>query len=351
MLPFWLGSLSLNYGRYEMTSSTQVEIRQLPDGHVNANDFALAEVALPPLGSGEVQVRNDWMSLDPYMRLGLTRQDGFVAQLAPGDILNGPAIGVVEKSLDTAFPVGAHILSQMGWRSHFVANARDVPLKLVDSDVPPEWHLGLLGLTGVTAWLGIEEVLLPAEGETIFISGAAGAVGSIACQLAKRRGARVLGSAGSDEKAQWLMRELGVDAVLQYREHSVEAFVETHAPDGVDCYFDNVGGAMLEAFLSLVRPGGRIGLCGAMSQYEQGDYRTGPKNFFAVIENGLCLQGFNAFRLSEHKWTEIAGRLKALARTGELKPCQSIVNGIEQVPDAFARMFDAGQCGKLIVRI
>jgi NADPH-dependent curcumin reductase CurA len=334
-----------------MTSSTQVEIRRLPDGHVDANDFALTQMTLPEPGPGEIQVRNSWMSLDPYMRLGLTRQDGFVAQVTRGDVLNGPAIGVVEKSRDGAFPEGCHVLSQMGWRSHFIADPRQPDLKLVASDVPLEWHLGLLGLTGITAWLGIEEVLVPAKGETIFISGAAGAVGSIACQLAKRRGARVLGSAGSEEKAEWLVREVGVDAVLRYREQSVEAFVERHAPGGVDCYFDNVGGAMLESFLTAMRPGGRIGLCGAMSQYEQGDYRNGPKNFFAVIENNLWLKGFNAFRLPDQEWSVIAARLKALAQNDGLRPCQSVVNGIAQVPDAFARMFDAGHCGKLVVRI
>lgn len=334
-----------------MALATQVQIRQLPDGHVTANDFVLAEVPLPEMHAGDIEVRNVWMSLDPYMRLGLTRQEGFVAQLSTGDVLNGSAIGVVERSLNAAFPVGSHILSQMGWRSHFVASPQDAIAKLVDSDVPLEWHLGLLGLTGITAWLGIEGVLAPMQGETIFISGASGAVGSIACQLAKSRGARVLGSAGSDEKAQWLIRELGVDAVHQYRKQSVEDFVKDNAPDGVDCYFDNVGGTMLDSFLSAMRPGGRVGLCGAMSQYEQGNYRSGPKNFFAVIENNLCLEGFNAFRLPEEKWAEIAGRLKALARSGGIKPCQTMVNGIAQVPDAFARMFETGQSGKLVVQI
>lgn len=334
-----------------MVSSTRVSIRQLPDGHIKATDFVVDSALLEGPGSGEVLIRNQWMSLDPYMRLALTVQDGFVASLGPGDIPNGPAIGVVETSFNDAFPVGAHVLSQSGWRSHVVANPHDAALKLVDTDVPLEWHLGLLGLTGVTAWLGIEEVLLPTQQETIFISGAAGAVGSIACQLAKRRGARVLGSAGSTEKAAWLKDELGVDAVLNYREQPIEQFLEDHAPQGVDCYFDNVGGAMLETFLTLIRPGGRIGLCGAMSQYEKSDYRSGPKNFFTVVENNLCLKGFNAFRLSDDKWSKIVAALKTLALNNAIKPCQCVVEGIEQVPNAFAQMFEAGQCGKLVVRI
>ena len=351
MHPCLCGVHATRKAQDEMTSSTRVEIRRLPDGHIAADDFRLTEAVLPPVGPGQVQVRNGWMSLDPYMRLGLTPQDSFVAKLAPGDILQGPAIGVVERSCDAAFPEGAQVLSQMGWRSHFVADAGSAALSRVDGDVPAEWHLGLLGLTGITAWLGIEDILQPTAGEMIFISGAAGAVGSIACQLAKRRGARVLASAGSDEKAAWLVREIGVDAVVDYRTRSIEAFVEEECPGGVDCYFDNVGGDMLERFLTLVRPGGRIGLCGAISQYEKSDYRRGPGNFFAVIENGLSLRGFNAFRLTAPEWAEIAGHLKALALNGDLKPCQTIVEGIGKVPEAFAGMFGAGQCGKLVVRI
>lgn len=332
--------------------ATEIRIERLPVGHTRAQDFRSVKTVLKELEPAEVLVRNEWMSLDPYMRLGLSSQAGYVAPLKPGDMLGGPAVGIVEASADPEFPVGARVLSQMGWRSHFTTKPTDAGLvRVSDADVPPEWHLGLLGLTGVTAWIGIERVLRPGPGETIFISGAAGAVGSIACQLAKIRGARVLGSAGSQEKIDWLLNDIGVDAVFNHRTQDLSAFLSDEAPGGVDCYFDNVGGAMLEMFLERTRPGGRIGLCGAMSQYEQEDYRSGPANFFAAIESELRLEGFNAFRLSPDQWASAAAELKRLAREGRLKPCHSIVHGIENVPAAFAGMFGNGQCGKLIVQI
>ncbi len=335
-----------------MAEATEIRIERLPVGHVAPTDFRLVVTPLPEPRPGEVRVRNEWMTLDPYMRLGLTSQEGYVAPLGPGDMLGGPAVGVVEYSTDPAFPVGARVHGQLGWRSHFVALPADAGLVLLgDQDVPPDWHLGLLGLTGVTAWIGIDRVLRPVADEVIFISGAAGAVGSIACQLARMRGARVLGSAGTVDKAAWLRDELGLDAVFLHREAGLGAFLDEYAPQGVDCYFDNVGGQMLETFLTRTRPGGRIGLCGAMSQYEQGDYRSGPANFFAVIENELRLEGFNAFRATPEHWGEAAARLKSLAQDGSLKPCHSVVQGIANVPQAFANLFDTGYHGKLVVRL
>lgn len=335
-----------------MTLSVQVRVKQLPQGCTKAGDFELVEAVLPELDQGQILVRNEWMSLDPYMRLGLTQQEGYVSQICPGDILGGAAVGVVEISNDAGYPVGTRVLSNLGWRSHYIADAAQDGISPISTlNTPPEWHLGLLGLTGVTAWIGIEDVLQPVDGETIFISGAAGAVGAIACQLAKLRGARVLASVGSDEKANWLVDELGVDATVNYRSDSLTAFLDAHAPAGVDCYFDNVGGHMLETFLTRTKPGGRIGLCGAMSQYEEGDYRAGPANFFAAIENNLRLEGFNAFRLPPARREAIVKELMVRAESRLIRPCQALVEGIEQVPNAFEAMFSAGQCGKLVVRI
>ncbi|MAM11705.1 MAG: NADP-dependent oxidoreductase [Rhizobiaceae bacterium] len=335
-----------------MADAVEIRIERLPVGHVRADDFKAVSAVLKSPEHGEVHVRNKWMSLDPYMRLGLSPQAGYVAALNPGDMLNGPAVGIIEASGHPDFPVGSHVLSQMGWRSQFVSQPEDCGAALlVDVDVPLEWHLGLLGLTGVTAWLGISKVLRPQKGETIFISGAAGAVGSIACQMAKLRGARVLGSAGSPDKVDWLVNELGVDVATNYREQDLGAFLDENAPEGVDCYFDNVGGGMLDTFLVRTKPGGRIGLCGAMSQYEESDYRAGPANFFSVIENNLQLLGFNAFRLSGEEWAEATTELKRLVKEQGLKPCHSIVRGIKNASLAFAQMFEKGQLGKLLVEI
>ena len=330
-------------------ASTEVRIRRLPEGRLETEDFILVDVELPPLAEGEILVRNEWMSLDPYMRLGLTQQVGYVSTLQPGNVMSGAAVGIVDQSRDSTFPTGAIVLSQMGWRTHFIAKAKD--LAMIDPQVPPAWHLGFLGLTGVTAWIGIEEILCPSKGETVFISGAAGAVGSIACQLAKRRGAHVMCSASSDDKAAWLREEIGVDGVVNYQRDSVDEFLGKQAPDGVDCFFDNVGGKMLETLIQRMKSGGRIGLCGAMSQYQDRDYRAGPANFFAVIEKSLRLAGFNAFSLPTARWQRVVAQLSDLAKCGELTPCQSIVEGVENVPAAFAAMFAGGYRGKVVVRL
>ena len=325
----------------------QVLLRRNPVGRLSVDDFELVEIALPPLASDQVRVRNRWMSIDPYMRLALSSQAGYLAMMQPGDPMGGAAVGIVEESRDWSLPPGSLVLSQMGWRSQFVSPGSD--LVQLDGAIPGSWHLGLLGLTGVTAFVGIEQVLLPRAGETIFVSGAAGAVGSIACQLAKRRGARVLGCAGSPDKVRWLIEEASVDAVVDYNAGPVDDFLGREAPDGVDCYFDNVGGPMLETLLEKIKPHGRIALCGAMSQYQSGDYRAGPVNFFSIIERSLAVTGFNAFLLSPDETLTSVGWLRDRALSGELKPCATIVNGLHSAAPAFVGLFDGSFLGKLIV--
>lgn len=327
----------------------QVQLSSQPQGQIRATDFDLVDSNLPEGRSNDIVVRNEWMSVDPYMRLGLGDQKGFLAPLQPGDVMQGAAIGVVEQSRDPAFPEGSHVLSNMGWRSRFLAQPEQ--LAPVSSDIPLHWHLGILGLTGVTAYLGIEEVLAPRAGETMFISGASGAVGSIAVQLAKLRGARVIGTCSSPEKAAWLLQEAGIDAVSDYRQETTEAFLDREAPDGVDCYFDNVGGPILECLLGRMKPYGRVALCGAMSQYEAGDYRRGPADFFSVIEKSLTLRGFNAFLLSHDENAKIVEWLKAKAIDRKIKPFETIIDGLDKAASAFAGLFQGGYLGKVIVKI
>lgn len=295
-------------------------------------------------------MRNQWMSLDPYMRLVLAPQEGFVASKQPGDMLEGAAIGVVEQSDDPALPVGAVVRSNLGWRSHFAA-APAMLSQVQPGSAPLSWHLGLLGLTGITAWVGIEQVLQPKAGEVVLVSGASGAVGSIAVQLARLKGARVLATCGSDEKAARLRDELGVDAVMNYRTTSLAEFLAGAAPEGIDCYFDNVGGDMLDGVLGFMKPHGRVGLCGAISQYETENYRAGPRDFFAVIEKSLRLEGFNAFLIPESESAGIVEKLEALALAGSIKIFETVVDGLENVAAAFAGIFSGEHQGKVVVRI
>lgn len=328
----------------------EIRLRRQPIGRVVASDFELAEVTLPDLRQGDVLVRNAWMSVDPYMRLVLTGQEGFVPQKRPGDVMDGAAVGIVEQSENPEFPVGMAVSSYMGWRSHFVSDGAGLA-PLPATDMPLSWHLGLLGLTGVTAWLGVERVLQPHPGETVLISGASGAVGSIAVQLARRRGARVLATCGSEDKARWLLDTVGADAVVNYRTTPLADFVASEAPGGLDCYFDNVGGDMLEQTFGHMKPYGRIGLCGAISQYESGDYRRGPANFFAAIEKSLTMRGFNAFLLTAEENAQIVQALAALAGRGEVTAFETVVDGLDRAGSAFAGLFDGGNPGKVIVKI
>ncbi|TAJ74301.1 MAG: NADP-dependent oxidoreductase [Phenylobacterium sp.] len=332
-----------------MSLAREIRLARMPGDRVSADDFVMAETPLPALQDGDVRVRNMWMSVDPYMRLPLTGRKGVRPGLSVGDPMFGAAVGVVEESRAPAMPAGALVLSQKGWRDRFVAPASDLQALPV-SDISPSWYLGVLGLSGMTAYPGVEEVLRPVAGETLFVSAAAGAVGSLACQLARRRGVRVLGSAGSDDKVAWLKDELGLDGAVNYRRQDVGAFLKAECPNGLDCYFDNVGGATLDAALGAMRPGGRIGLCGAISQYNDDNYRAGPADFFTIIEKGLVVTGFNA-GLAAPRGPEIAAALIGLLQSGELRWKETVVEGLENAPAAFASLFEGENVGKLIVRI
>ncbi len=330
-------------------TAREVRVARLPRGAVRADDFTIVEAPLPDLAEGEVAVRNSWFSLDPYMRLPLTPRAGLHGAVGVGSVLDGAAVGTVIASRATSLPEGTVVLSQKGWRDGFTARAET--LQPLDPDLgPPQWRLGVLGLTGITAWVGVEVTLQPAPGETIFISGGAGAVGLVACQLARRRGARVLASAGSDEKVAWLEREIGVDRAVNYRTADMEGFLREAAPGGLDCYFDNVGGETLSAALRAMRVQGRVGLCGAIAQYGDDNYRAGPSDFFAIIEKGLTVTGFNA-GLTGPRGGEILPALSTLLSSGELVWREAVVEGLDAAPSAFASLFDGANTGKMLVRL
>jgi len=326
-----------------------IRLARQPGPDIRPEDFGIAEAALPELAEGDVLVRNTWMSLDPYMRLPLTGQAGVHAPMEVGEEMEGTAIGVVERSAAPSLPVGATVMSRKGWRDCFVGPAAG--LQRVDGDFPPQWRLGVLGLTGMTAYAGVEFVLKPVAGETLFVSGAAGAVGSIACQLAKRRGSRVVATAGSADKVDWLLREVGVDAAADYKSEDVGAFLARACPYGLDAYFDNVGGPTLDAALGAMKLWGRIGLCGAIAQYGEDNYRAGPRDFFTIIEKGLTVTGFNAGLWGARAGAEMMQALGQMLTDGELVWRETVIEGLEAVPSAFVSLFDGRNLGKLLVRL
>jgi NADPH-dependent curcumin reductase CurA len=329
----------------------EVRLARRPSGATAVSDFAVVEVDLPEPGEGEVLVRNKVMSVDPYMRLPMTGQQGVHASMGEGETLHGAAVGLVEASRCADLPEGAWVSSPShGWREAYVAPARQVT-RIDPLSGDPGLYVGLLGLIGVTAYAGVEYVLQPRAGETVFVSGGAGAVGMVACQLARRRGARVIATTGSDEKAAWLQGEIGVDVAINYRTAGdLAEALRAAAPTGLDGMFDNVGGTTLEAAIEVMKMSGRVALCGAIELYNSANYRAGPANFFTVIEKCLVLKGFNAGPYYARSG-EIFGALTQMLGAGELIWRETLREGIEAAPQAFVDLMAGANFGKMLVRL
>lgn len=330
-------------------TARQIVLARRPEGAPRAADFALREVPLAEPRSGEVLVRNLWLSLDPYMRLYMAGNGSIHGSVALGEAMPGGAVGEVIASASDALPVGALVMSMAhGWRDHYLAPAEK--LQPVSAEVGPvQRYLGLYGLTGITAWGGIHGVLEPQPGETLFVNAAAGAVGSVAVQLAKRAGARVIASAGSAEKCAWV-RELGADHAIDYRGEDLAARLAELAPEGLACAFDNVGGVQLEILIDAMAPQGRIALCGAIALYDSDNYRAGPRNLFAAIEKHVALTGFNAgFYFA--RAPAIIADLAAAEAEGALVNHETVVEGLAAMPQGFVDLLRGACRGKMLVRV
>jgi len=321
-----------------------------PEGTPGPSDFRIETTPLPEPGEGEVQVRNLWLSVDPYMRISMGESGSLHGTVQIGAPLTGGAVGEVVASNAESLPEGSIVMSrEHGWREAYVAPASElVPL---DSEIGPvQRHLGLYGLTGITAWGGVRGVLRPQPGETVFINAAAGAVGSVAVQLAKAAGSTVIASAGSAGKGEWLIGTLGADHFVNYREEDLASRLAEIAPGGIDAAFDNVGGYQLEILIDTMAPRGRIALCGAIERYGEADYRSGPANLFAVIEKHVSLTGFNAGFYFERAG-EIIADFAQLERAGKLVVEETVVEGLEAMPGAFIDMMAGRSRGKMLVRL
>jgi NADPH-dependent curcumin reductase CurA len=321
-----------------------------PRGWPTPDDFALVGTAVPEPGPGQALVRNRYLSVDPYMRGRMDDAKSYAPPYRLDEPMQGGAVGEVVASDDPERPVGAHVLHDLGWREYAVLDAGRGAL--VDPALAPlTAYLGVLGMTGLTAYAGLLEAAEFRPGDAVFVSGAAGAVGSQAGQIAKLKGAsRVIGSAGSDEKVRLLTEEYGFDAAFNYKSAPVAQQLKEAAPDGIDVYFDNVGGDHLEAAISRLNVHGRVTVCGMISQYNATEPPAAPRNLAQLIGKRLRLQGMlvrDHAALRPQFVTEVSSWI----RSGELKYRETVVEGIENTLDAFLGVLRGDNTGKMIVSL
>ncbi|MCT1396056.1 NADP-dependent oxidoreductase [Microbacterium sp. p3-SID338] len=331
--------------------STQIQLARRPEGWPTHDDFRTVEVELSDPAPGEVRVANEFVSVDPYMRGRMNDVRSYVAPYALDEVIAGGAIGRVVASAADDLPVGTVVLHQHGWSD--VVQADSATFRAVPEvpGMPLSLRLHILGMTGLTAYVGLTAIAGLAPGDTVFVSGAAGAVGTAVGQIAKLLGAgRVIGSAGSPEKVALLTEKYGYDAAFNYKDGPVREQLAALAPEGVDVFFDNVGGDHLEAALDVMNDGGRIALCGAITSYNTTERVPGPDNMANIITRGLRLQGFTLAAYL-HLSPEFSEKMTRWFAEGRIAYDETIVDGIENTVDAFLDMMRGANTGKMLVRV
>lgn len=329
--------------------STEIRLKSRPVGMPTADNFELATVDVPDPGPGEVQVRNSWMSVDPYMRGRMNDAKSYAAPFELGKAMQGGAVGTVTASNAEGFAKGDVVRSFYGWREGFTAPAAMLQ-KLDLRGLPPQAFLGVAGMPGLTAYTGLLRIAALKEGDVVFVSGAAGAVGSLVCQIAKAKGHVVIGSAGGPEKIAFL-RELGVDHAIDYKaEPNLTKALLAAAPDGIDVYFENVGGEHLEAALNAAKLFARIAICGLISGYNDTTPPAPPRNFVQILGKNIRMEGFivsHHFDLEPQFLDDLSGWVAE----GKVTWRETVMDGIEKAPDAFLGLFSGENIGKMLVRL
>jgi len=328
----------------------EIRLKSRPDGMPTPANFELVETPVPTAGAGQVLVRNSYMSVDPYMRGRMVDRVSYSPPFQIGETLTGGAVGQVVASNNPGFKAGDFVSNFSGWREWFVSSGGDLQ-KVDPSIVPIQTYLGTFGMPGLTAYAGLLRVGELKEGERVFVSAASGAVGAIVCQIAKNKGCYVVGSAGSDAKCDWLVKEARVDRAINYKTcGDLDSAVRAAFPQGIDVYFENVGGAHLVAALSNMRPNGRIPVCGMIEQYNATSLPPGPGNIIAVIPLRLTIKGFIVSDYGD-MMPDFMRDMGAWAKAGKLKWAETIVDGIGNAPKAFIGLFKGDNMGKMLVRV
>ena len=332
-----------------------VFLKAYPEGSPSPDLFEVRDVVVPDPQDGQVLLRTVWMSVDPYMRGRMNPHiKSYIPPFALDEPLNGGAVSEVVESRHAGFSKGEYVVAfSGGWQEYHLAKADD--LQKVDPNIAPlSTYLGILGMPGLTAWSGLTQIIAPEKGETLFVSGAAGAVGSLVCQLGKQKGMRVIGSAGSAEKCAWLEAEGGCDVALNYKDYpnsgALTKALGAAAPKGVDGYFENVGGDHLEAALNCIGFDGRIALCGMIAVYNNTKPAPGPSNLTNMIGRGVKAQGFIVSNYS-HLAPQFISEVAPLVANGTVKFRESVYEGLDVAPEAFIGLFKGENFGKAVVRI
>ncbi len=333
-------------------SNTQVLFKSAPKEMPAPENFEVVSAPMPVPGDGEFLLSNLYLSLDPYQRMlmggGWTYSPNV---LKPGDLMVGRVIGEVIETNNPDYPVGTHVVGRLGWQTHVVSDGSNLDFVVEPKEgVPLSAYLGACGSTGTTAWVGLKITGKPKPGETVLVSAAAGSVGSTVGQLAKAWGCKAVGIAGGPEKCKLVTDQFGFDACVDYKAPDLSGQIKKAAPDGVDIYFDNVGGAVLEAALSNMNRFGRIPVCGVLSAYNEAGEHYGVKNLHLFFDKSLTMEGFV---LSAHKevWPDARAEIEGLIASGKLAFKETIAEGIENAPEAFIGMLEGKNVGKQLVKL
>jgi NADPH-dependent curcumin reductase CurA len=331
-------------------TSTQIQLVRRPSGWPTTDDVRTVTVELPDLEDGQVRVANEFLSVDPYMRGRMNDVKSYTPPYALGETMTGGAVGRVIESRSDDVAVGAVVVHQHGWRDLTQGDAGGFRVVEEIPGVPNSAYLSVLGMTAFTAFVGLKEIAQLTQGDAVFVSGAAGAVGSMVGQIARLTGAsRVIGSAGSAEKVALLTEKYGFDAAFNYKDGPVAEQLAEAAPQGIDVYFDNVGGEHLEAALGAFNDGGRGALCGAIADYNSTEKPVGPKNMANIVTRGLTLKGFTVGNYTRH-FPEFISQMSTWLQNGDVVFDETVVDGIENTFDAFLQLMQGANTGKMVVR-
>ena len=331
-----------------MAMNRRVLLKSRPVGWVTPGNFEIVDAPIPRPGEGEALVRNLWLSLDPYMRGRMADAKSYAAKAELGEVMVGGTVGEVVELRDPSLKPGDIVVGALGWQTHGTAPAKS--FRIVDPKVvPAQAYLGVVGMPGVTAWIGLLTIGEPKPGETVVVSAASGAVGSVVGQLAKLKGARAVGIAGGAQKCRYVRDELGFDACVDYKSDSFIPDLEAATPKGIDVYFENVGGKVLEAVSRRFNAFARMPLCGIISDYNATE-PAGFKNFRSILTSRAKLQGFIVTDRLE-LWPQALKELAGWVSSGKLKYRESVAQGIEAAPAAFIGMLKGENFGKQLVKL